>query len=182
MPEIPAIKMPEGWVYQTDSQDSCRFVLGEIGKRMIGCIGINPSTARPGALDNTMKSVKRIASFNGYDGWIMYNLYPQRATNPKKLHLRPKRDLMAQNVRCIKQSIIELQLKNLWLAPGNLIETRGYLSASLRELHTSFTDLNLNWLITGHPTNLGHPRHPLYTRTQSPFQEFDMESYVAFSV
>ena len=46
------------------------------------CIGINPSTAVPDRLDNTLKSAQRIALFNGYDSFIMFNVYAQRATDP----------------------------------------------------------------------------------------------------
>ena len=59
-----------------------RYVLGRVGRRPLVCIGINPSTAQPGALDPTLKSVERLANANGFDSWIMFNVYPQRATNP----------------------------------------------------------------------------------------------------
>ncbi|MFR6424354.1 MAG: DUF1643 domain-containing protein, partial [Oscillospiraceae bacterium] len=49
-------------------------------KNPLICIGINPSTAQPGDLDNTLKSVERIALGNGYDSFTMFNVYPQRAT------------------------------------------------------------------------------------------------------
>ena len=60
------------WLYLNNSDDTVRYVLGEKTKNMIACIGINPSTAKPNELDNTLKSVKRISAFNGFDGWIMF--------------------------------------------------------------------------------------------------------------
>ncbi len=49
------------------------------GERLLICIGINPSTAAPGDLDNTLKSVG-IAAGRVYDSFLMFNVYAQRAT------------------------------------------------------------------------------------------------------
>ena len=73
------------WLYSNNANNTCRYVLGTSGSRPLICIGVNPSTAEPDNLDNTLKSVARIASQNGYDSWIMLNLYPQRATNPNDM-------------------------------------------------------------------------------------------------
>ncbi len=71
------------WLYFNNSLNSHRYILGEKGDRILACIGVNPSTAYPENLDPTLNSVKNIALHNGFDGWVMYNLYPQRSTNPK---------------------------------------------------------------------------------------------------
>src|SRR5690606_17601605 len=73
------------WVYLKNDENTLRYVLGEKGNKTIACIGVNPSTATPEKLDPTLKKVKTVAKHNGFDGWIMYNLYPQRATNPNDL-------------------------------------------------------------------------------------------------
>ncbi|MBI2419155.1 MAG: DUF1643 domain-containing protein, partial [Ignavibacteriales bacterium] len=70
------------WIYEKSTNNSARFVLGETGKKTIICIGVNPSTATPDKLDPTLESVKRIAKHNGFDGWIMLNIYAQRSTDP----------------------------------------------------------------------------------------------------
>ena len=51
-----------------------RYLLHIPGKRTLACLGINPSTATPEKLDRTMLSVKRIANYNGYDGFLMLNI------------------------------------------------------------------------------------------------------------
>ena len=75
------------WIYERDDQNLNRYALGQVfdenGKTLI-CFGINPSTACPDSLDNTINKIIKIAHFNGYDNWIMLNIYPQRATNPDK--------------------------------------------------------------------------------------------------
>ena len=77
------------WYYEPHTYQSYRYVLGRVGKHPLVCIGINPSTAQPGALDPTLKSVERLAAANGFDSWIMFNVYPQRATDPNDMDKTP---------------------------------------------------------------------------------------------
>ena len=71
------------WIYVPDFYTEYRYILGTRGNNPLICIGINPSTAEPDHLDNTLKSVSRIAAGNGFDSFIMFNVYAQRATSPK---------------------------------------------------------------------------------------------------
>lgn len=48
------------WIYEECKESNCRFILGPKSKKALLCIGINPSTATPSSLDNTMKYVERI--------------------------------------------------------------------------------------------------------------------------
>ena len=70
------------WLYAPNFYSEYRYILGTRGKNPLICIGINPSTAKPGDLDNTLKSVERIALGNDFDSCIMFNVYAQRATDP----------------------------------------------------------------------------------------------------
>ena len=70
------------WLYAPCLYSEYRYILGTRGEKPLICIGINPSTAKPDALDNTLKSVERIAIGNGYDSFLMFNVYAQRATDP----------------------------------------------------------------------------------------------------
>ena len=67
----------EKWLYAPNFYSEYRYILGTRGKNPLICIGINPSTAKPDALDNTLKSVERIALGNGFDSFIMFNVYAQ---------------------------------------------------------------------------------------------------------
>ena len=58
------------WIYAPNFYSEYRYILGTRGKKPLICIGINPSTARPDALDNTLKSVERIALGNGFDSFV----------------------------------------------------------------------------------------------------------------
>ena len=74
------------WIYKTDASNSARYILGIEGKNPLICVGVNPNTAEPNHLNRTLKSVETFSKMNGYDSWLMLNLYPQRATYPKHHH------------------------------------------------------------------------------------------------
>ena len=65
----------EKWLYAPNFYSEYRYILGTKGKNPLICIGITPSTAEPDNLDNTLKSVERIAHGNGFDSFIMFNVY-----------------------------------------------------------------------------------------------------------
>lgn len=52
------------WMYIPDFYLEYRYILGTIGEKPLVTIGINPSTAEPEHLDNTVKTVERIALQN----------------------------------------------------------------------------------------------------------------------
>ena len=62
-----------------------RLSLLKDGKNVLIVIGFNPSTADKDKKDPTMGSVLYHAENNGYDGFVMLNLYPLRSTSPDKL-------------------------------------------------------------------------------------------------
>lgn len=77
------------------------------GDNPLVCFGIIPSTAEPEDLDNTMKSVDRIAKSNGFDSWIMLNIYPQRATSPNDMDVDVNEDICNDNLRYIEEILSE---------------------------------------------------------------------------
>ena len=89
----------ETWLYVPDFYTEYRYLLGTRGENPLICIGVNPSTAEPGNLDNTLKSVSRIAAGNGYDSWLMFNVYAQRATRPDDMDRVRSDSLHRENMR-----------------------------------------------------------------------------------
>ena len=90
------------WLYVPDFYSEYRYILGTRGVKPLVCIGINPSTAEPDNLDNTLKSVERIALRNGYDSFIMFNVYAQRATSPKDMEKECNTMLHKENMKAFE--------------------------------------------------------------------------------
>ncbi|MFZ7132481.1 MAG: DUF1643 domain-containing protein [Eubacteriales bacterium] len=166
------------WIYEKNHDNSARYILGTKGKNPLVCFGINPSTATPKKLDNTLKSVSRIAINNNYDSWIMFNVYPQRATNPNKLHDSIDLSLHKMNIIHVKK-ILEEYKPTLWAAWGTLIKKRIYLYKCLYDIFELSCMYQCNWITFGKTSKLGHPHHPLYLKKDSNPVVFPIEEYMA---
>ena len=165
------------WLYVPPYYTEYRYILGTRGENPLICIGINPSTAQPGDLDNTLKSVERIALGNGYDGFTMFNVYPQRATNPNDMDKTPDRTLCGENLRWL-QAVLAQTEPTMWAAWGTLIEKRDYLPGLMREMVALTREKSIPWVTFGPRSKKGHPHHPLYLRKDSAPEPFDVENYL----
>lgn len=168
----------KAWIYDHDEPLS-RYSLGQEGDNPLICFGINPSTAVPGNLDPTVASVARYAVEQGYDGWLMFNLYPQRATNPDNMHKNFQKVIHDKNVKAIADQVSQLPSgADIWCAWGTLIEKRTYLSRCLKDIYEVLTDTQCRYFTRGNISKAGHPHHPLYLRKSSPMDEFEVEEYI----
>lgn len=165
------------WIYEKNIDNTSRFVLGTFGNKPLVCIGINPSTAVPGKLDNTLKSVERISRANGFDSWIALNVYPQRATNPDDLHKNIDYDLQKENLIHIK-NILKLNRPAIWAAWGVAITSRHYLMSCLYEIVDISRAYECRWYRAGKVSKKGHPHHPLYLKKTEQLKVFDIEEYI----
>ena len=168
------------WLYVPNFYSEYRYILGTRGKKPLICVGINPSTAAPDALDNTLKSVERIALGNGYDSFIMFNVYAQRATDPDDMEMTYNQALHAENMKAFDYilSLDEAGSPAVWAAWGTIIEKRDYLPECVRDMIAIGQNRNARWFSAGKKSKKGHPHHPLYLRKDSPLDEFDVEGYV----
>ena len=169
------------WLYVPDYYTDYRYILGTRGKDPLICIGINPSTAAPGDLDNTLKSVSRIAAGNGYDSWIMFNVYAQRATDPDDMDTVLNERLHRENMRAfeyILKNVGEGVSPAVWAAWGAIIEIREYLPQCVRDMLEIGREYGASWYCAGAVTKKGHPHHPLYLRKDEKLKSFDVEAYL----
>ena len=90
------------WLYVPNTYSEYRYILGTRGEHPLICVGINPSTAAPDALDPTLQSVERIALSNGYDSFLMFNVYAQRATRPDDMEPVCNAALHAENRKAFR--------------------------------------------------------------------------------
>ena len=169
----------EKWLYIPDFYSEYRYILGTVGKKPLITIGINPSTAAPDDLDNTLKSVERIALGNGYDSFIMFNVYAQRATNPDMMDKTFNEQLHRENMRAFR-FVLERSGENpsVWAAWGTIVEKRDYLKECLRDMTAIGNEFGAKWFMTGKPSVKGHPHHPLYLKKDSILEDFDMKGYL----
>lgn len=165
------------WLYEGTEDNSVRYILGTKGENPLICFGINPSTAEPNNLDPTANYVNILAVANGYDSFIMLNVYPQRATNPSALHQAYLPDLKAENERRIASLINSKELV-LWAAWGSLIHKRPYLLTLMQSIVLLPELRNCKWVSRGNPTKGGHPHHPLYVKKDAPFTPFDISRFM----
>ena len=169
------------WLYVPDYYADYRYILGTRGENPLICIGINPSTAAPDDLDNTLKSVARIASGNGYDSWIMFNVYAQRATNPDDMDVSLNEKLHRENMRAfeyILKNVGEGVSPAIWAAWGTIIEKRPYLRDCALDMVEIGQRYGANWFSAGKRSVKGHPHHPLYLRKDVPTETFDIAEYL----
>lgn len=166
------------WIYAPNFYSEYRYILGTRGCHPLICIGINPSTAEPDNLDNTLKSVERIALGNGFDSFIMFNVYAQRATNPDAMEKVYNPLLHRENLEAFRYVLSISQKPAIWAAWGAIIEKRKYLPECVRDMVALGQEYDAAWYCAGAITKKGHPHHPLYLRKDEKLKPFDITSYL----
>ena len=169
---------PEKWLYVPDFYTEYRYILGTRGAKPLICIGVNPSTAAPDDLDNTLKSVQRIATGNGFDSFIMFNVYAQRATRPQDMEKTRNEALHRENMAAFEYVLrLSEAAPAVWAAWGNIIEQRKYLKDCVLDMIDLGEKYGARWYTAGQRSGRGHPHHPLYLRKDSGLDPFDAKEY-----
>lgn len=155
------------WLYKKNKKNTVRYILGEIdkkGKRTLICFGVNPSTASPNNLDNTLKRVKSHMINQNYSSWIMLNVYPQRTTDPNNLHSTLNNQIHKKNLKFIR-SVLRKYKRNsdILFAYGDLISTRPFLDSCLKNILSLIKRTKYcGRLYCIKKTKNNNPVHPLY--------------------
>ena len=169
------------WLYVPCRYLEYRYILATRGENPLVCIGINPSTAEPGNLDNTLKSVERIAHSNGYDSFVMFNVYAQRATDPSNMDIARNEKLHRENMAAfdyVLSSYGKGRTPAVWAAWGTIIEKRPYLIPTVRDMIAVGENHGAVWYSVGARSKKGHPHHPLYLRRDAKTEVFDIGAYL----
>lgn len=177
--ELSASYDREKWIYIPDFYTEYRYVLGTVGKRPLITIGINPSDAEAGVLDNTLKSVERIAKGNGFDSFIMFNVYAQRSTNPDFMDKHFNKQLHYENMQAFRWLLEKTEKEPvIWAAWGTLIEKESYLKTCLSDMVAIAEPFHVKWCNAGKISVKGHPHHPLYLKMDEKLIPFDIGNYL----
>ncbi len=183
------------WVYEYDRRypytkyeiTEVRYVLGEIFNTSVPkaliCIGINPSTAVPEDLDQTLARVCKYAKEHDkeYGAWYMLNVYPQRSTDPDGMDTdsNKREDIHKRNLEEIQALIDSLKGgADVWCAWGaNIImPNRTYLKNYMHAILKLFSDAGIA-LKSCPPTKEGHPSHPLDSTIKGDERELQPLQY-----
>jgi hypothetical protein len=164
---FPSGEQPDYWAPNPEHLDH-RFALGRVGsppsaQNPLVVIAMNPSYADASQADKTVNTVIAASSQLGHDGWIMLNLYPERATKPANLKAFDKA-LWAKNwaaVEDVLDTFAVSEVLSAWGDPPNptIRAARKHMLAALRARGTRayyFGDLNKSGS-PPHPTPRGTP-------------------------
>ena len=168
----------EKWLYAPNFYSEYRYILGTRGENPLICVGINPSTAKPDDLDNTLKSVQRIAQGNGFDSFLMFNVYAQRATRPDDMEKNCNQSLHRENMEAFRYLLSIGEKPAVWAAWGAIIEKRKYLPECVADMLRISREYDAQWFCAGAISKKGHPHHPLYLRKDEQLKPFDTEAYL----
>ena len=171
------------WLYVPNDYTEYRYILGTRGERPLICVGINPSTAAPDALDNTLKSVERVALHNGYDSFLMFNVYAERATDPDDMEPEMNPLLHRENMKAfawlLTLASADGRSPDVWAAWGTIIRKRAYLASCVRDMVRLGESAGARWFTCGaRSKNGGHPHHPLYLKKDARLDPFDPAAYL----
>ena len=164
---FPTGEEPDYWSPDPEHPDH-RFALGRVGsppsaQNPLVVIAMNPSYANASQADTTVNNVIAASSQLGHDGWIMLNLYPERATKPANL-TRFDKALWAKNWAAIEDVLDTFAVSEVLAAWGDpphptIREARKQMLAALRRRGTRvyyYGDLNKSGS-PPHPTPRGTP-------------------------
>ena len=143
-------------------QSGYRFALGNTARATpkappLIVICMNPSHAREDQSDKTINRLIRASEENGYAGWIMLNLYPERS--PKPSALTPfDPTLSAANKDAITRVLARFEVAEVLGAWGNL--TKETLRLAKLDLLPMLALLGVRVYMLDSLTAQDNPRHP----------------------
>lgn len=164
--------------YNGEGENSDRYVLGRSGNRPLLALCLNPSTATDEDPDATMRRLEAMSKINGYDGFVMINLYPQRSKHPANLEKEFNTERHKNNLAEIARIVKELKFDTVLAAWGNNIFNREYLSDyCLKEIAATLSEHSLTWKCIA-LTAWGQPKHPSRA-AYGTFKDFDIAAAIS---
>lgn len=135
-----------------------RYLLGRMGKKPLVAICMNPSAANIEYSDLTINRIIKVSEKLGYDGWIIANLYPERATRASKLGAYNNKQ-QKKNIKIIMKFLKRNGIKEVWGAWGNL--NYSVLTKSKKKLLPKLKKADIKIYTFAALTKKGEPVHPL---------------------
>lgn len=138
--------------------EHCRYALGKTGENPLVAICMNPSAADDKTSDKTANKIINASIQLNYDGWIIFNVYPERATNSKNIEMYNE-ELSMKNLEIIKNYLTENSITEVWGAWGNL--NGKALKKGKMDILKLLKELDIKVFHFAETTKNGEPRHPV---------------------
>lgn len=119
-------------------------------------LGMNPSYANESISDTTVNRAAGASVELGYDGWVMLNLYPERATRPKELGAF-NQNLSDENCRAIARVVTTLGVREIFGAWGN--PPNATIRRAKPAVLSTLSHLGVRIFYFGELTTKDEPRH-----------------------
>ena len=132
------------------------------GKSRIAWVGLNPSTADESQLDPTLRRIRGFSLRDGFDQFMMLNVFGLRSTNPKGL-LEHSDPIGPRNLIEIEEAIQDCPVVVAAWGGGKYsdhLNAAAQVEAILRKGKRKVMCLGL--------TGQGFPKHPLYVHGETP--------------
>lgn len=176
---FPPGENPDYWNPNPEHTDH-RFAIGRVltptkSQNPLVVIAMNPSYANHTESDRTVNTVIAASSTLGHDGWMMLNLYPERATKPQNLN-RFDAALWAQNWTAIEDVLNTFgvtEVLGAWGDPPN-----STIREAKKETLKAFKARGTNVYYFEQLNASGNPRHP--TRRNVPWPITGVRRYLSF--
>lgn len=162
----PPGQQPDLWRPDPEHPDH-RFVLGRVGGGVTGAapaanplvtVAMNPSYADCSEADRTVLRLVAASEALGHDGWILLNLYPERATSPRDL--RPfDEGLWRANLAAIDEVLQRFGVREVLGAWGN--PPTATIRRARALLVPALAERGVRVFCFGELTAQGEPRHPM---------------------
>lgn len=142
-----------------EEKDNYRFALGKSGSNPLVVICMNPSAADITKCDKTIEKIIKVANELNKDGWMVFNLYPERATFSEELtNYNP--EISRKNVETIRDYLLKNKISEVWGAWGNANDNE-CLIKSKEDIVNMLSENNIN-IFCYKINKSGNPHHPLY--------------------
>ncbi len=133
-----------------------RFAIGKQVTNPLVAICMNPSAVKAELSDYT---TNRISKDLEMDGWIVFNTYPERATNASNIEGYDEA-LSKQNIQVIRDFLTEHNIIEVWGAWGD-DQNYSPLYKGKCELLSMLNSINVKVFYYGTLTKAQNSRHPL---------------------
>lgn len=136
-----------------------RFAIGKKGKNPLVAICMNPSAARDESSDRTINRIIDVSKKLEMDGWIVFNTYPERATDAKNIKCFDE-NLSNKNIELIRDFLLENNITEVWGAWGD-DKNNTALVKGKSQLMLMLKTINVKVFYFSTLTKANNPRHPL---------------------